>query len=898
MQFWRIEIQKRLMGLDLDPAREAAIVEELSQHLEDFYQEALASGSTPAEARGLALAELSGRELLAGELRRIERQPAPDPIVLGANRRSNMIADLWQDLRFGARMLWKNAGFTVIAVATLALGVGANTAIFSVIHTVLLQPLPFPEPDRLVVLATRSVQNTTRTGVAYPDYADWSQRAQSFEGMACFLSTTFSLTDIERPISLPGRRVNWNYFSMLDVKPEIGRLFSPDDDRVGAASTAILSHRLWEQTFGGDPAIIGKTIRVDGAPYEVIGVTPPEFEFLRRDDLYLPIGLSLTPTFGLLERRNQFPLNVLARLKPGVSEPQARVEMESIARRLGEEYPVTNAPRSAAVIKAADLLVEKVRPMLLVLFGAVGFILLIACVNTANLMLARAASRRREIAVRLSLGASRGRIVRQLLTEAAMLAAVGGIAGLLIGVLGTKGLIALAPPDTPRLEQIGLNPTILLFCLGVSAMTGVFFGLAPALHASRANLQTALKESERSTTSLSWERARKGLLTVEVALAMVLLIGAGLMLRTFYRLATVDPGFNIENMLTMQFSLPGRTYNGERRVQFFNEMLAKVEALPGVRSASVTMSLPFEGATWFSPLQGADKTDSKAFSWYSAFIPVNAKFFETMEIRLLAGRQFAEADMMDTPPTVIINETLARQVWPGQNPVGKRLRQGAPDQQSVWREVIGVVADIKLNGADQETPPQSFLPVVQRNGSGVRLVVRAAGAPLALVGAIEGAIHSVDKNLAVSNPRTMDQVLGNAISRQRLMMALMTGFALLAMVLAAVGVYGVLSYGVEQRRQEIGVRLALGAQTSDVLRLVLRQGMGLALTGVALGVVAALALPKLIASFSGLLFGVKATDPTTFVLIAVLLSAAAFAACWIPARRAARVDPLQALRSE
>lgn len=898
MPEWRQEIRSRLVGLDLDPAREAAIIDELSQHLDDFYQESLGQGTAPPEARRRTLAELNENDFLTRELRRVEAQARPEPIVFGNNRRNKMIANLWQDLRFGARMLRKNMGFTVIAVATLALGVGANTAIFSVIHAVLLQPLPYPDPDRLLVLATSDAKHTYRAGVAYPDYADWVQRAQSFEGMACFLNTGFNLTDIERPVSIPGRRVSWNFFSMLGVKPQLGRLFTQDDDRVGAASTAIMSHRLWDQTFGGDPAIVGKTIRLDGVPYEVIGVTPPGFGFLRRDDLYLPIGLSLTPTFGLLERGNQFPLNALARLKPGVAEQQALGEMESIARQLAREYPATNTPRSATVIKAADLLVENVRPMLLVLLGAVGFILLIACVNTANLMLVRAASRRREIAVRLAMGASRGRIVRQLFTEAAMVAALGGLAGLLVGVLGTQGLVALAPPDTPRLDQIGMNPTILLFTFGVSALTGLFFGLLPALHASRANLQTALKESERSGTGHSWERARKGLLTAEVALAMVLLVGAGLMLRTLYRLTTLDPGFNPANLLTMQFSLPGKPYTGEQRVQFFNELLPKVEAIPGVLSAAVTMSLPFESAGWYSPLQGADSTDSAPTSWYSAFLPVSANFFETMEMRQLAGRRFTAADMMDSPPTVIINETLARKLWPGQDAIGKRIKQGRPEQKSVWREVIGVVADLKLEGVDRDTPPQCYLPVVLRNGSGVRLVARAAGDPLALATAIERIIRSVDKNLPVSNPRTMDQLMGNSISRQRLMMALMTGFALLALTLASVGVYGVLSYAVEQRRQEIGVRLALGARSVDVLRLVLSQGMLLTLAGVVIGAAIALALPKVMASFSGLLYGVKPTDPLTFVVIAVLLAASAFAACWIPARRASRVDPLEALRND
>ncbi len=805
---------------------------------------------------------------------------------------------LWQDLRYGARMLLKKPGFTVVAVITLALGIGANTAIFSVVYTVLLRPLPYPEPDRLVVLAGKGYGALIGGGVAYPDYEDWRARAQSFEDMACFLNTGFNLTGVDPPVAAPGRRVNWNLFQMLGVNPQLGRLFTEQDDHPGAAATALISHGLWAEKFGSDPGVIGKTIHLDGNPFEVIGVLPVGFEFLRRDDIFVPLGHWLTPTHNLLKRSNQFPLYVLGRLKRGVTEEQARTEMELLSRQLEREYPETNSNRRATAARVADLRVENVRPVLLVLLGAVGFVLLIACVNVANLMLVRAAGREREVAVRLALGAGRSRIVRQLLTESALIAALGGIAGLLIGAWGIDGLISLAPPDLVRLDQVRLNKTVLVFTLGLSALTGILFGLLPALRASRTDLRAALQEGGRSAGGSSWERARKGLLVAEVGLALVLLAGAGLMLRTLHQLTRVDPGFDAQNLLTVQFALPGRVYDRARRLAFFHECQARIEALPGVRSAAFAMSLPIVGSNWNSRFLVADKpVPSPGELPHAAFTPVSANYFETMGIRLLRGRAFSEAEMEDSPPVTVVNESLARRLWPGEDPVGKRLKQGAAESQAAWREVIGVVGDVKLYGVALDAPLHVYLPLAQRNSPFVGLVVRATGDPLALAPTVERAIHSIDKDLPVTS-RSMDQLMGNAIARQRLTMALMASFAVLALVLAAVGIYGVMSYAVEQRRHEIGIRMALGAQPSDVRRLVVKQGMKLAGAGVVIGLAAALAMARLMTGFSALLYGVKATDPATFTLIALLLLAVALLACWIPARRATKVDPMIALRSE
>ena len=805
---------------------------------------------------------------------------------------------LWQDLRYGVRLLLKNPGFTLIAVFTLALGIGANTAIFSVVHTVLLRPLPFPEPEQLVVLATTGIGANYRAGVAYPDYVDWRTRAQSFEDTACFLNTGFTLTGVEPPVSVPGRRVNWNFFPMLGVQPQLGRLFAESDDKAGAVPTALISHGLWHEKFGGDPAVIGETINLDGNPSEVVGVLPPGFELLRRDDVFVPLGLWFTPDHNLLKRGNQFPLNVLARLKRGVTEEQARTELAAVAAQLASEHPTTNSNRSATTVGLADLQVENVRPVLLVLLGAVGCVLLIACVNIANLMLVRAAGRERELAVRLAMGAGRWRIVRQLLTESLLIAALGGAAGLLLGAWGISSLTALVPRDLLQLDQVRLNQTVFLFTLGVSVLTGLLFGLLPAMYAARTDLNRSLKEGGRSVAGSAWERARKGLLVAEVGLALVLLVGAGLMLRTLYQLTRVDLGFNAENLLAVQFALPGRVYNIERRLAFFRECRARIESLPGVRSASFVMSLPIEGARWGAPFIVADKAVPPPEQVpFAAYTPVSANYFETMGIRLLAGRAFSEAEMSDEPPVTVINELLARRLWPGEDPIGKRLRQGNAESQAAWREVVGVVGDVKLNGVEQEGPLQVYLPLAQRNSSNVGLVVRTTGDPHALALPVEQTIRSLDKDLPVTN-RSMDQIIGNAIARQRLTLTLLAGLALLALLLAGVGIYGVMSYAVEQRTHEIGIRVALGAQTSDVWRLIFRQGMTLAGVGVAIGVAAALALAKLVTSLSALLYGVKPTDPATFALIALLLLAVALVACWIPARRATKVDPLVALRYE
>jgi putative ABC transport system permease protein len=802
---------------------------------------------------------------------------------------------LWQDLRYGARILLKKPGFSLVAIITLALGIGANTAIFSVVNAVMIRSLPFTEPDRLVVLMEKYRQ-VDRMGVSYPNFKDWRERAKSFEAMAGFRTEAFTLTGMDKAVRLQGRRVNWNLLPMLGVKPQLGRTFTEQDDQPGAAATALISHGLWQERFGGDPGMIGKTFMINGLGTTIIGVLPPDFEFFRRDDLYIPLGLVLTPQSNWLNRGNHFGLNVLARLKPGVTEAQARVEMETIAAQLEREYPYQNSGNGAMVESLAYRYAEDLRDVLLVLQVAVGFVLLLACVNVANLLLARAAERQREIAMRLALGAGRWRIVRQLLSESLLLSALGGLAGLLTGVWLTKGILDLVSPDVPRFNQVGLDSAVLLFTAGISVLTGLLFGVLPALQAVRTDLNTILKEGGRRGGGSSREGGRRTLLVIQVAVSLVLLIGAGLMLRTVYQLTRVDPGFNAENLLTMRFLMSGRAYTVEQQQAFYRECLERVSALPGVRAAALTLSLPIDSSNWDSVFTVADKpVPPRAELPSAAFTPVSANYFEALGIRLIKGRWFTDSDTADKPRMTVINETLARQIWPGEDPIGKRLKQGFPEYQTPWREVIGVVADVKLEGVDQETRMQAYLPLAQEPVGFLGLIVRTVGPPLSLAATVERSINAIDKDLPVFNIQSMDQLLGIDIAQQRLTMALLVGFAVLALLLAAIGIYGVIAYSVSQRTHELGIRIALGARNRDVLGLVLWQGMRLALIGVALGLIASFALTRLMRT---LLFGVEATDPMTFVALSLLLAIVALVACWIPARRAAKVDPMVALRDE
>jgi putative ABC transport system permease protein len=806
---------------------------------------------------------------------------------------------LLQDLRYGARMLYKNPGFTLIAVLTLSLGIGANTAIFSVVNALLLRPLPYAEPERLVLLSsTRAGQ---RHSASYPNYADWRERAQSFEGMAIGWPQNFTLMGGDNAARVPGYSVNWNFFPLLRVQSQLGRMFTEADDRYGAPRTVILSHGFWQRRFGGALNAIGQTLQLTNETYTVIGVLPPGFEYFEKADVYAPLGLVLAPDSAFAGRGNSaFDFYALARLKPGVTVAQANSEMNAIGQQLAREYPKFNEGLGAQAEPLQDVMSESVRYSLWMLFGAVGFILLIACINVANLLLVRAAERKKELAVRLALGAGRRRIIRQMFSESLLIAGLGGAGGLLLGSWMLQGLLALAPEEIPQLSRVGLDNGVLLFTLGVALLTSLLFGLLPALQAAKTDLQTTLKEGGRLTAGGPRDRMRRALLIAEVSLSLVLLVGAGLLVRSMCNLLHVEPGFKADNLLTMRVSLSGRGYDDQRKRTFYDECLARVQAVPGVQSAALAHSLPIDGTNWTSIFIAADKpVPSRANMASSGYFRVSASYLETIGLRLLQGRWFNGADTAESAPVVVINETLARRIWPNENPIGKRIKQGLPDdmdrESRPWREVIGVVNDVKMDGLDQGANLQTYLPYVQLPYESVGVIVRAERKPAALATAVEQAIHSVDKDLPVYAIWTMDQLIGQSLAQRRLTLVLLASLAGLALLLAAVGIYGVVSYSVRQRTHEFGLRMALGAQSRDVLTLILGQGIKLTFVGIGLGSVAAFALTRWMES---LLFGVRATDALTFSVIAVVLLLVALVACWVPSRRATKVDPMIALRCE
>ena len=744
----------------------------------------------------------------------------------------------------------------------------------------MLRPLPYREPERLVMLAERSREGERLT-VAYPNFADWRTRAQSFEGMASIRSQPMNLTEVETPMRLRGRTVNWNFFQALGVAPQLGRLFDEADDRYGAPRTALLSHESWKALFGGETSVIGRAIKIDDEAYTVIGVLPRGFEYFRPADVYVPIGLFLRPNSGLADRGSGLGLYAVARLKPGVTLQQANSEMATLGAQLAQEYPAINGGKSAMAERLHAVMSEDVRPSLWVLLGAVGFILLIACINVANLLLVRSAERRKEMAVRLALGARAWRITRQLLSESLLIACVGGALGLLIGHWMLDGLLALAPEGIPQLGRVGLDRGVLLFTLGVTAATSVLCGLLPALHAARVDLRSALQEGGRAPTGAAREGMRKALLVAEVSMALVLLSGAGLLVRSMYNLLHVQLGFNADNLLTMRLNLSGKKYNPDETDRiFYDECLTRVNALPGVRAAALTNSLPIDGSDYVTFFTAADKpVPTRADLPKTDYVLVSVNYFDTMGIHLLKGRLFNSSDTAESAPVVVINETMARRTWPGEDPIGKRVKQGYPESQMPWREVIGVVNDVKLNGVEQETSMQTYLPFVQLPGTNLGLVVRTAGPPLAAGRTVEQAIHTIDKDLPVYAVRTMDQLLGHSLATRRLTLVLLSSFAGLALLLAAIGIYGVIAYAVRQRTHEIAIRLALGAQVSDVLRLMVGQGMKLIALSLILGLSGAWALTRLLTK---LLFNVQPTDALTFAGVVLLLTAVALLAVIFP----------------
>jgi putative ABC transport system permease protein len=807
---------------------------------------------------------------------------------------------LWQDLRQGARSLLKQPSFTIVAVIALALGIGANTAIFSVVHAVLLQSLPYRDADRLVTVWEHNKRRgNTQNVINLGNFFDWKAQNRVFEDMAAFFDQTANLTSGGEPEEIPSQVATPNLFNILGVNPILGRNFTEDDSKQGAPRVVALSFGLWQRRFGGDSQIIGRKLILNGAEATVVGVMPADFNWhVKAGSMTRKIAEMWAPwqiNPANLQRRGRFAMAV-ARLKPGVTPEQAQAEMNVIGGQLERSYHF-NANWGVTVVPLRTQFTGEIRLALFVLLGAVGMVLLIACANVANLLLARAAGRQREVAVRAALGAGRWRIVRQLLTESLLLAGLGGLAGLALAWWGTDLLVSLAPPDLLNLPQVKINAVVLGFTLGVSMLTGVIFGLVPAFEATRLSLTESLKEGGKNIGgSMRSHRLRNSLVIAEIALALVLLVGAGLLIRSFARLQNVDPGFNANNVLTMKVGLPGRKYDtDQKRIGFFRQAVAQMQSLPGVESAGAVSFLPFaaphagtgveiEGRPKLPPGQGLG----------TGVIVTDLNYFRTMQIPLKRGRLYTDQEAAEMRHVVVVNEAFAEKNFPGEDPLGKRVVIHMKDDNQPC-EIIGVVGDSKHMKLDAKVEPMSYWPHPELTYSGMTFVIRTQGEPAAVADAARNVIRTLDPEQPIADVRTMESLIGTSVARSRFNTLLLTIFAVVALLLAGVGIYGVMAYSVAQRTHEIGVRMALGARAGDVLRLVVRRGMTLALGGVAIGVVASFALTRLMTT---LLFNVSATDPLTFAGIPLLLALVALVACLIPARRAAKVDPMVALRYE
>jgi predicted permease len=854
---------------------------ELQVYLEIETEENISRGMPPNEARHAAHRKLGNPARIREEI-----------FVMNS---LGFLETLWQDIRYGARMLRKNPGFTIIAVLTLALGIGANTAIFSVVNAVLLRPLPYRNSNQLVVLRETSPR-VGPVSVSYPNFLDWRQQSHAFTQMAAVHNMGFNLSGVTQPENIEGLAVSPNFLSLLGVRPLLGRDLLPSEEAPGTTPVVLLSYQLWQSHLSADPNVAGRSVTLDGRSFTIVGVMPPAFRSPEKSDVIAPIGVWAK---DMMARGERDDTDVVGRLASGVTFSQARVEMDTIAARLAKEYPETNEGAGVNMMSMRDVFVSDTRPAVLVLFAAVVLVLLIACVNVANLFLVRGAARAKEIAVRRAFGASRGRVIRQMLTESLVLSLIGGALGILLGVWGVTGLGHLIPPDSFQGMDVRMDRSVLLFTGAIVVLVSIAFGLFPALQATRPDVQETLKEGGRSSTAGTGQhRLRSALAIAETALALVLLVGAGLMMKSLFRLLQVNPGFQPERVLQMEMYLRSSQYSTpEAMKNFWQQVLDRTRAIPGVESVALGTNVPmsFNHHRGDITIEGQPQPAPGEYAHPDYHI-VSPGYTETLAVPLLRGRSFVDADNESGLPVAIINTALARRYWPNEDPVGKRILLGhRSSETNKWLTIVGLVGDTKLYGLANPSRFEVYLPFRQHPEDDMNLLVRSAADSASLTAAIRQAVAAIDKDQPVFAIATMQQLVDDSVATRRLTLILLGLFSTLALILAAIGIYGVVSYSVALRTHEIGIRMALGAQQKDVLRLVLGQGARLAFWGAAIGLIAALGFTRLLSS---LLYAVSANDPLTFAAVAVLLVSIALVACYIPARRALRVDPMVALRYE
>jgi putative ABC transport system permease protein len=875
----------RLRSLARRKQVESELDDELRFHVDHQAEKHQAAGATNNEALRRARLELGGMDRAKEESRDA--------------RGTRPLEDLVLDIRYGLRMLRKSPGFTAVAVLTLALGIGANTAIFSVVDAVMLRVVPYPQPDRIAAVIEYAKQFGT-ISLDWPDFTDWQSQNQVFDAMAAYQFDGTNLTGSGEPLRLSVMRVSASFFTITGYQPPIGRDIADSDDRVGAVPTVMLTNAFWRTHFGSDPSIVGKSLTLGGQSYAVIGVLPADFWVREPADIVVPIALSASDPDW--QDRGEHPgIRVMARLKPDVTLAQAAANMMAVAWHLESQYRKTNSGETAIVRRFRDVVVgDNLHSTLFVLLAAVGFVLLIACANVGNLLLARSSFRQREMAVRAALGASRKRLIAQAITESMLLSFAGGIVGLLFGMAGIQPVLRLAPQDINGIQNIHLSLTVFALVAAISILAGVLFGVIPAWQISRPDVLEVVRQSSRTASaSRSSARVRSSVLIAEVAVALVLSAGAGLMVRSIIRVESAPVGFQPENLLTLNVSLPLPRYaKSETEFRYFTDALARINAVPSVLTSSIVRCLPMAGDCWDSTYVLSDRPipDQADLLQFDTNV-VTPDYFRTLGIPLVRGRTFSDRDDAQSPPVVVVNETLARRMWPHGVPQGVRIKQGRPQDPYPYREIVGVVGDVKRGGLDADQGAEVFMPFAQKPGPNYAFTVRTAVPPMSIAQSVEAAIHSVDSDQPITDVQPIEQYMTDSVARRKFSTLLLTIFGGLALVLSAIGIYGVMAYTLSLRTRELGIRTALGAQRADLLRLVIGEGLRLALAGVVIGLAAALALTHLLGKFS-LLFNVSATDPLTFAVAVVVLLLVALAACYLPAYRASRTDPLVALRIE